>query len=443
MAKNKKTRKKKVSNSLIRASIRKREGLLVKKMINYFLCDEEEQKAFFIATQDFCCGCVNEDELSIYLDNVIVQWTLFNWSEGFVISKEPDLLPEVTIAEDFLYEEEDTLSSKDIRFIEAALEAPFSVYQVIERKHGETLKLKCLFSNKEYIVLEKSLSKQEVDGNLIFARVIYFDEVHVMFGCIPNSLPASSALVFIDLKQKFEQDFKDNSKLSLEDDDCLMQLDQIIRPVFLNQVYTLRQGPILNNTDGHKMQINSLNFKLNCTQDEALNILGKIKEIDCSDPKEIIWLVDGKKKDEQILYASLELKYPFLRITTNSLERSEFVKEKIINFFKEKIVFQLQDIDSSNLSNFTALANNKDGAPVELPADLQEVIEAQFEEHWKTWPDTKLPALNGKTPREALTDKDSREKLEALLFSFDESNKKVKDEFNRIPVVELRKSLGL
>jgi hypothetical protein len=65
------------------------------------------------------------------------------------------------------------------------------------------------------------------------------------------------------------------------------------------------------------------------------------------------------------------------------------------------------------------------------------------EEHWRTWPDIPVPALNGLTPREAAKTARGRELLESLLLDYEARSEKATEEFNRVDVGELRKVLGL
>ena len=64
-------------------------------------------------------------------------------------------------------------------------------------------------------------------------------------------------------------------------------------------------------------------------------------------------------------------------------------------------------------------------------------------EHWRTWPDIPVPALNGMTPRKAAKSERGRELLESLLLEYEARSEKATEEFNRVDVGELRKQLGL
>jgi hypothetical protein len=79
-----------------------------------------------------------------------------------------------------------------------------------------------------------------------------------------------------------------------------------------------------------------------------------------------------------------------------------------------------------------ALQNNP-----EIQAHLQKMAT----QHWQAWLDTPLPALNNKTPREAAKSDAGKERLEALLWQF-EQHSETPQPFS--PDVDaLRETLGL
>ena len=51
--------------------------------------------------------------------------------------------------------------------------------------------------------------------------------------------------------------------------------------------------------------------------------------------------------------------------------------------------------------------------------EVREHLARMVASHWENWVDEKIPALGGKTPRQALRSADGRESVEALLRSFE------------------------
>ncbi len=63
--------------------------------------------------------------------------------------------------------------------------------------------------------------------------------------------------------------------------------------------------------------------------------------------------------------------------------------------------------------------------------------------HYSIWPETKLPALNGKTPLQAVKTCDGREMVEALLLNSERRSKQAAPPLDLAIIAELRERLGL
>jgi len=64
-------------------------------------------------------------------------------------------------------------------------------------------------------------------------------------------------------------------------------------------------------------------------------------------------------------------------------------------------------------------------------------------QHYSTWHKEKLPALNGKTPMQAVKTRDGREMVEALLMDFEQRGKQQTPPLDPAIIEELREKLGL
>jgi hypothetical protein len=90
---------------------------------------------------------------------------------------------------------------------------------------------------------------------------------------------------------------------------------------------------------------------------------------------------------------------------------------------------------------------NTDGDPDELIniPEVREHMEKVLFEHWNGWVDDKIPALGGKTPRQAVKNPDGRESVEALLMDAERhlaKNKQMRD-IGPTAIEDVRRRLGL
>jgi len=81
----------------------------------------------------------------------------------------------------------------------------------------------------------------------------------------------------------------------------------------------------------------------------------------------------------------------------------------------------------------------------EIPLEVrQQLITQAMERHFATWPDTPIPALDGKTPRQAVKSAAGRSKVSALLRDFEngeEHKRRAGEPYYEI--ARLRAELGL
>ncbi len=75
--------------------------------------------------------------------------------------------------------------------------------------------------------------------------------------------------------------------------------------------------------------------------------------------------------------------------------------------------------------------------------EVQAEVAEYLRQHYSTWPEIKLPALNGKTPLQAVKTKDGREMVEALLLDFERRGVHTTPPLDPAIIAELRSKLGL
>ena len=76
--------------------------------------------------------------------------------------------------------------------------------------------------------------------------------------------------------------------------------------------------------------------------------------------------------------------------------------------------------------------------------EMQAEIKRMAQEHWESWFDTAIPALDNKTPRQAAKTTDGQEQLEALLMLYERHNsERDKNDLFKADINYLRRKLGL
>jgi hypothetical protein len=75
--------------------------------------------------------------------------------------------------------------------------------------------------------------------------------------------------------------------------------------------------------------------------------------------------------------------------------------------------------------------------------EVQAALRETLRRHYRSWPDEQLPALGGRTPREAVQDADGREAVQALLRQFERDMKRQDPALTVGVIDELRAALGI
>jgi hypothetical protein len=132
-----------------------------------------------------------------------------------------------------------------------------------------------------------------------------------------------------------------------------------------------------------------------------------------------------------------------LQFEANSLKRFRQGMKVLENNFGETIV--LKEQKKTPLAKMLKKSRHDAPEPVKIPMEEQARIVNQFKrKHYQNWPDMNLPALKGKTPRQAVRSNTGRKAVAQLLKDFE-----VLEQENRLrgePALELAflwRALGL
>jgi hypothetical protein len=77
---------------------------------------------------------------------------------------------------------------------------------------------------------------------------------------------------------------------------------------------------------------------------------------------------------------------------------------------------------ASEPSGASSMSTNAQSEALQNNPEIQEHLQKMATQHWQAWLDTPLPVLNNKTPREAAKSISGKERLEALLWQFEQQS---------------------
>ena len=392
-------------------------------------------------------------------------WFLFNW----VYEPDPDLPQrngpeEMTIAELYAADRKNRMNHLEAQIIEATVHQPYSFYEIREVRPGEGYTLKDIFRGTVANVTEKSGSENARRGQILFARVVQIDTVAMLIGCGTILIPPKFKPELIRLRQQMAE---------IDDPidyDTLYDYDIEIRELYFNIYSALMHPPELQNTDGEPLRFHTIHYEIDepgLAFERLKNLSVTVGEAELRESAdldesgrvvraEIPWSRKGSKKTpalENTILGRLMIENRRLRIEVNSARRSEKIRkevEKRLGRNARYITTEIQSPDAmlETIQNQEGAVTGKDAEHDELMQipEVREQVETVMLAHWENWVDMKIPALGNLTPRQAVTTRDGRESVEALLRDAEIHHDRG-DEHMRIAEAEaiagVRRRLGL
>ena len=439
--------------------LRETDDKLAKQLLAYF--SKEYPELLSCAWEEFHgfddeLPQINKDDPTFICS--FLPWLLYNWvpCEN---NDEIDTTLTIPVAEVYMDKYSYNLSSFEKKFISENLKVNYSYYEVLATNPGESVRVKDLLRNREFIVKEKEGSQGLQVGLVTLARVLSISECNIFVGMYPNPLPAMFLMDVMGFKQHYSMEtFTDND---------LYEFDIEIRDLFLDSVGDLNNYsmPRFQNTDGEDLVPSKLVFDLSCSVDNALEKLSTLG-MGQNTKEELLedavygedgqicelhfpWLVSGNKLNQSwdnTIFAHMTLSDRRLLVEVNSTERAKVAKTEIIKLMKGMVQYKTMVIESieSKLKEHPKKSIS-DTDIAHLP-EVQAKLKEMHEHHWQQWLDMNIPVLKNLTPRNASKTKEGRERLEALFSDFHSRNLRMaSSDSTQLPVdlSFLRESLGM
>ena len=412
----------------------------VKKAGNY---------AYSMAVDEFFLWPEETEVLEDLLEEhfpIFLPWYLHNWyfDPNELESQEDEvkinLPPHRTISEMYLKEESKRLDSLQQRILEANLRRPYSFYEIIECRTGEGFTLRDLFLEENLRVSEKRGSENISPGNILFARTLTLDGLTILDGCGTVAIPPKYKREILELRDKM-RNF--HTFLTVE---SLNEYDVEIRDLYFYIYENLHQIPEIRNYDGDEILYTTLYFEIDDPEIafEKLAPLAKswthkeMLENALYDQEghlrqaQIEW-ERKKKRDEPgqayVLLGTLEIDRNEMTVEVNSRERAKKIEREI----RKRLGKHARLTKKEERSLDEVIQSRQDGEWEKnesfsqtqfLDPEILEKIKGVYLKHWEKWLDIPVPALNGKTPREAAKTTEGRERLKTILQDAAEAAKK-------------------
>ncbi len=386
----------------------------------------------------------------------------FNWRAA---RRDPREWPRRPPALELLRIRPQDFDAFDARFAAEACGCYPSFHQVVAVEPGKAIEVRDLLRGVTARVRERKASHTVAPGGILFARLLSMDGVSIFIGSGSLLLPPDEHLKILDLRDglagvgsSFTAEMLEKREIEVRD------LYLGIRDAILNP-----RLPEIRNTDREPLQLTTLRFDLRCSPQEAFDSLKALAhgaadaglladaELDADGrlrKAQFSWSRKGNRihaEWDNTTLGSITIEGSVLSVFVNSEKRARKVKKEVEKRLGERACFRaavvenhekmLEDARSRPETARERRAREENERLNALP-EVREQLRSMAAKHWQGWFETRLPALRGLTPREAARRPDGRERLEALLRSFEWSSRNRDDPF--LPdVARMRRELGL
>jgi hypothetical protein len=356
------------------------------------------------------------------------------------------------------------------RFIRTACDQPFSFFAVTGVVPGKSLGLRDIFLDRKFTVKEAQASATLKRGDIIFARVVQLDGQAIVVGMAPMAIPPAEHIHLLEIRDEIKKEMRDEGfEFNLE---SLREWDLEMRDIYLGVAEYLANPPRpkLQNTDGDPFSFVKVYFDLGCSPQEAFDGL---RSLALNQSREEIlenatrdehgnlvevsfdWVRKGNKKHKEwdnTILGWLTINGASLTAEVNSEKRAKKIQEEVSKRLGKRVAFMRSVHESieAKVAEFAAQSgtpefeqSHREQEEFASRPEVQAIVSAQMEAHWKGWYNEPVPALQNKTPLEAAKTDAGRERLEALLTDYERRNENDSHPALKVDVAAMRKKLGL
>ncbi|MBA4349106.1 MAG: hypothetical protein C0415_03840 [Thermodesulfovibrio sp.] len=316
---------------------------------------------------------------------------------------------------DLYMENNRKLSSDEHRILTMMKNSVISLYEVQEVFPEKGLLLKDLLLGGEYDVSEKAATRSLRKWDIFAARVLPVDGMYIMSGSVYPYPLKQKERILADIYSEYEeykQDFPDATI-----DDFLKKNSDIFNFYW----YDLIQNPPpmkFSTTSGEPLLFSKAIFEIKDKED-VINGLKQIEGFE-QDKNGFGWFDKRDKDGSATIFGNIEIKGDTLTLECNSKERLERGKKLILENTSGAISHKIDSFQDPMQALKSHEGKSEKKKENEIPMEIKQQLYTQFmQKHSEKWLKEKIPALEGKTPAQAVKTKAGKKKVIDLLKLFE------------------------
>lgn len=432
------------ATDLSRVRVRRAEGRVVDALLAFAL--HRFGKPFFEhAWLDFWAGAPPDaDEFTDIpeFDAMFMPWFVTAFVRDPYGEGVDPAWPDEPIGLHWIRTERPPIDALEREWLLAACASPMSVFVVEGVESGQSLDIRDVFTGRRFRVLEQTASRTVRQSDLLFVRVVTAGGMCLMFGMAPFVVPARLHLQILDWRDRV---FKRRTPTRRD----LMEYDVEMRDLYLELAHEIQNPvmPRLRNTDGDPLEPTTLVYDLTSAVADVferlrpLATLGEHEHVSDMETDEagtmtgaiVSWVKAGNRKNkawDNTILGTLRLENGRLTAEVNSTRRANRLEKELKRLLGHAAALRARSVANVDLmlkdrQTERARATGRAPSPLaerERPAEFDTLEDELYQQHLAAWIDTRVPALGNRTPRQVVRTARGRERVEALLTSFEGSD---------------------
>ncbi|MCU1330701.1 MAG: motif domain protein [Bryobacterales bacterium] len=332
-----------------------------------------------------------------------------------------------TSTEEYLRRRSGILTAPDRESLEAFRQARFGVWEVQRVEEGRGVELKDIFAGDTFFVHDVSCSLSVVRWDCMVCRIYRFQGRWYVFGT-GLSVPRQELTPLIQQVERESQESGESAAAYVRDNSH--RWHRVIRELYEERL----AGLCLVNAEGDELEFCAAVYRI---EDEtalaaALEAAEAFEaESDDGGPRSFAWLepaTSGARRS----YGRIELRDGKLRLECNSRQRLSAGRELVEKHGRAWLRHLGDSFQSQAAMKREAMQQKPQRNPSPasgLPPQVErEILNRVKREHYARWVDENLPALDGRTPREAAQSQTGRRALEDLLRTMENNEEHARRE---------------
>ena len=354
----------------------------------------------------------------------------------------------------YLEESPRRLSRAERGWLEAQQAAWLSLWEVSDVERGVSITLRDMLTDETRCVHEVSGSQTLVARDVLLARIVDYEETSLLCGSHPRPLsPAPAAEVLRRVRGRLRR--KRAVPVDRLRDEAfgrylIKRWEEAVDELDREYADRLAGSPEIQNTDGDPLLLTIDHFEI--APGKRDDVEARLAELDGVDPPKAgesdpayVFLRSGNalhKSWEKTVVGRGRLLDTFLQLETNSTSRADTLRARVEVACSGLISHRVRAHADPASEKAASSPSGRGIADEPLTPEAERLILDFKRRHYADWPDHPLPALDGKTPREAVQTAGGRGAVDILLKEMENREQRVEDGAS-FDFSQLRSELGL